>query len=493
MFCGKCGNKLEDGDLFCGKCGAKTANAPEDSKKKADFDPSKAIASAIEGVETLKSDKKLLAMAGIVLAVILAVIMIIVLIAVNAKKATSGDMPKAPKGEFYFDRPLMFNQIVEFGSYEQDGNTFNGKEPIKWQVISVENDRYLLIAHNVLDAQPWEDGSGGGSMGGGLEHGSQFLYEDSSLRRWMNEYFDEEAFGEKEKKYIIPVSFRNDIITVSEGNEYARDYAFILSGNELVQNIPEYMAWRYCAPPTEYAISKGVYTVSIQDYLDNKGYSSPTDYRSKVDKALAMFRIGQPDFFDIGYVSSWYVRDTNKSSNSLQAYYTGIDNDFYPINASEADGVRPAIYITADACYKPEVEINEKLGSAVEKMSEYKGHYSTPDTGVVNSFELTISQGYFTIESPFASVQSSNEAFDLIYKWMIDNEILLGRYNMADYEYSVDNGNDCFTDYSNGMRFVYDKKEGKWLWYLNFPKGAAGILDDDADQWQFFHELVSKE
>lgn len=24
MFCGKCGNKLNDGDLFCGKCGAKT-------------------------------------------------------------------------------------------------------------------------------------------------------------------------------------------------------------------------------------------------------------------------------------------------------------------------------------------------------------------------------------------------------------------------------------------------------------------------------------
>ena len=26
MFCGKCGNKLSEGDLFCNKCGNKVSN-----------------------------------------------------------------------------------------------------------------------------------------------------------------------------------------------------------------------------------------------------------------------------------------------------------------------------------------------------------------------------------------------------------------------------------------------------------------------------------
>lgn len=496
MFCTKCGKELQDGAKFCIGCGAKVGKAPAEArpaKEKKTFDPMKVVASATENVAALKTNKKLLIMVGGGLAAILIIIMIIVIIAVNTKKpAASPVTGKTPPKdvEFYFERPLLIGQIVEFGEYEQDGNTANGKEPIKWQVLEVSNDRYLLLAHNVLDIQPFDDGSSS-SGAGGLSHGSEFLYEDSSLRGWLNNSFDAEAFGEKERKYIIPVSFRNDVITVSKDNQYARDLSFILSAREtaLSEAYLGSMKWYYCAPPTQYALSKGAETVSVLEYVG----SIPEKYENKVARAMLTFHNSQTDYFDIGYTAAWYVRDIDKESKTLSAHYTGFDDEFYhSVPVSTKLGVRPAIYISADACYKAPVEVDEKLGSAFDKMSEYKGTYTAkkPDAG--NYIDLIIGPGYFDIDSQWDFVRSENEALQFLFDYMKDRQLLMGRYNMSDYEYSILDGNDCFTDYNKGMRLIYDSKEDKWSWYLNFPKGTNGLMDANADQWQFYVDFLPK-
>jgi len=42
--------------------------------------------------------------------------------------------------------------IVYFGTYEQDNDTTNGKEDIKWLVLAKENNRVLVISDKALDS-----------------------------------------------------------------------------------------------------------------------------------------------------------------------------------------------------------------------------------------------------------------------------------------------------------------------------------------------------
>lgn len=506
MFCIKCGKELQDGAIFCIGCGAKVSGASSEpvqevpSGEKKVFEPLKAVSAAAGNITAVKTNKKLLIMVGSGLAAILIIIMLIVIIAVNTKKTTTSGTGKTPPKDvdFYFDRPLMLGQIVEFGEYEQDGNTANGKEPIKWQVVEASNDRYLLVAHNVLDVQPWDDGSVGGDIGG-LSHGSNFLYEDSSLRRWLNNSFDSEAFGEKEKKYIIPVSFRNDVMTVSKDNQYGRDCAFILSAKELESYFPASAAgWKKCAPPTQYAVNKGVHTDSVQIYLDNYlggiGMDYPDDTAEDRSKtAQSVFNNSQTDYFDMGCVSTYHLRDTDKSSKQLTVFYGGRFNDFETVSASVKNGVRPAVYISADACHVEEVVVDETLGSAEDKITEYKGKYYGPEGfGGGNYVFINVQQLFIDVRNDEIFPMSANEDLKFIF-WGYQKNLVTGRLKVSDFSYTVEDGKDCFTNNNKGVRFVFDPKTEELQWYLKFPEGTDGLPPGKADQWLLYFTLLTED
>ena len=503
MFCTKCGKELQDGAKFCIGCGAPVGKVPAElrpAKEKKSFDPMKIVSSAAENVAALKTNKKLLIMVGGGLAAILIIIIVIVLIAVNTKKTPlGGAVSKAPKGEYYFDRPLVIGQTVEFGEFEQDGNPANGKEPIKWHVISAENERYLLVCHNVIEALPWDDGTGSGGSGG-LSHGSDFLYEDSSLRRWLNNSFDPEAFGEKERKYIIPVSFRDDVITVDKNNQYAKDYAFILSYQEVEWYIPRTVVmnyWKRCAPPTKHALQNGADTVDVHEYLDLwLGFG--TDYPennedAKREKAMAVFNDDQPDYFDVDCVAGWFVRDTDTSGRNLQVYYTGFNDGFDVEPATTVGGVRPAIYISADACYVAPVEVNKKLGSAGDKLAEYQGKYCGPLGFTAGNYPtITIQQNFIDIDAYMGLPQSEDDDLKFIFNTQQES-LTTGRIDTAEFEYTVEGGKDCFTNRNKGVRLVYDPKTEELQWYVSFPKGTRGLSPGKADQWLLYYTLVTEE
>ena len=498
MFCSKCGKEIPDGMRFCINCGAEVRKVPakmraaEGNKTAA---PMKIVSAAAERAAALKANKKLLIMVGGGLAAILIIIMVIVLIAVNTKRTpAAGTVSKAPKGEYYFDRPLVIGQTVEFGEFEQDGNPGNGKEPIKWHVISVENDRYLLVCHNVIEALPWDDGTSSGGSGG-LDHKGNFLYEDSSLRRWLNDSFDSEAFGKKEMKYIIPVSFRDDVITVDKNNQYAKDCAFILSYKEVDRYMPKSVVptvWRRCAPPTKHALQNGAATIDIHEYLGTTwGYPEDNE-EAKAEKAMTVFYDDQPDYFDVDCVAGWFVRDTDTSSKNLQVYLTGFNDGYDTAPATAVIGVRPAIYISADACYVAPVEVDKKLGSASDKLAEYQGKYCGPLGFTADNYPtVTIQKNFIDIEAVLLTM-SKNEDLEFINMTLWES-LPTGRFDTADFEYTVEGGKDCFTDRNKGVRFEYDPKTEELYWYLSFPEGTRGLPPGKADQWMLYFTLVTEE
>ena len=83
--------------------------------------------------------------------------------------------------------------IVSWGYYEQDNNHTNGKEPIEWVVLSVEDNMALVISRDALDWQPFHTVN------------TWITWEESYLREWLNQEFLYNAFSEEEISRIPTV------------------------------------------------------------------------------------------------------------------------------------------------------------------------------------------------------------------------------------------------------------------------------------------------
>lgn len=109
---------------------------------------------------------------------------------------------------------------VSFGKYEQDYDTSNGKEDIKWLVLDKKDDAVLVISKHVL-----EDKSFGRN---------DDTWETCSLRKWLNGDFINDAFSpeEQSKFQITNVSAdKNPKFDVDSGNA-TMDNIFLLSAPE---------------------------------------------------------------------------------------------------------------------------------------------------------------------------------------------------------------------------------------------------------------------
>ena len=52
-------------------------------------------------------------------------------------------------------KTVTVGDIISYGSYEQDADESNGKEPIEWLVLDVDGDKALMISKYGLDAKPY--------------------------------------------------------------------------------------------------------------------------------------------------------------------------------------------------------------------------------------------------------------------------------------------------------------------------------------------------
>ena len=77
---------------------------------------------------------------------------------------------------------------VSFGLYEQDNNKDNGKEPIEWIVLNVNNETAYLLSKYCLDNIVFDS-----------NHES---WENSYLFKWLNDEFLNNAFAKSEKNIL---------------------------------------------------------------------------------------------------------------------------------------------------------------------------------------------------------------------------------------------------------------------------------------------------
>lgn len=115
--------------------------------------------------------------------------------------------------------------VIDFGSFEQDGNDANGPEPIQWIVLERFDDRLLLLSADVLEARqynhvPFQD----------------VTWADSDLRAWMNGDFFASAFTPAQQGIIPSVLNENadQPIAGTPGGAPTQDRVFALSEQESV-------------------------------------------------------------------------------------------------------------------------------------------------------------------------------------------------------------------------------------------------------------------
>ena len=117
---------------------------------------------------------------------------------------------------------LQVGQTYTMGSYEQDGVSSNGPEPIDWIVLDVRGDRALLISKYCLDAAQF--------------HSTQtaVTWETCDLRKWLNGSFLDTAFTGEEASMILSTSLSTPKSAYGEksGGKDTVDKLFCLSSDE---------------------------------------------------------------------------------------------------------------------------------------------------------------------------------------------------------------------------------------------------------------------
>ncbi len=114
--------------------------------------------------------------------------------------------------------------IINFGSYEQDGDRSNGAEPLEWLVLDydAEENKALIITLYAIDAVVYKDGYGATT------------WETSDARRWLNSDFINKAFKGNEISRIVEsdIETPDNLKFKTKGGNVTADRVFLLSDAE---------------------------------------------------------------------------------------------------------------------------------------------------------------------------------------------------------------------------------------------------------------------
>ncbi len=115
---------------------------------------------------------------------------------------------------------------VEFGEYPADNK--NARKPVKWKVLSKENDRVLLITEDAIDCKSYHE-SYLGMVISLIWNQCVPKWKNCSLRSWLNNEFFNSCFDTKEQNQIINALVSNDY------GDDTDDRVFLLSSGEAEQ------------------------------------------------------------------------------------------------------------------------------------------------------------------------------------------------------------------------------------------------------------------
>ncbi len=210
---------------------------------------------------------------------------------------------------------------ITFGTYEQDNDTANGKEPISWRVLE-KNDKgqYLVISEKVLDAKAFDPESNGG-----IRDEANIGWDKSTIRSWLNGYGVSEN---KQGEDFTSNSFIDTAFTAEEKakiitppNNAMSDKIFLLSQKEVNTYFKD--SKDYAADATPYAIKKG---------LNVLGSSSD---KSTHDGSCA----------EAHCIAGWWLRSSTSEWTEKVSMFGTISNHDTK-NRDRHVGVRPVLWIT---------------------------------------------------------------------------------------------------------------------------------------------------
>lgn len=163
-------------------------------------------------------------------------------------------------------QPYQGDKTIQFGSYEQDNDTSNGKEPIEWIILGRRDGKTLVISKYCLDVREYHNAA------------VDVTWHSSSLRSWLNNDFLTTAFSslEQSKIYSENIANEDNAVYKTEGGENTLDKVFLLSidqANSLFKTDEERKA-----EATAYAIAQGAYKDTDDAFtwwwLRSPGYNS---------------------------------------------------------------------------------------------------------------------------------------------------------------------------------------------------------------------------
>lgn len=135
---------------------------------------------------------------------------------------------------------------IVFGSYEQDNDTSNGKEPIEWLVLDKQDGKILVISKYALDCKPYNTNL------------MEATWETCTLRSWLNDEFVNNVFTSNERDSIATatVTAKDNYEFYTDAGNDTQDNMFLLSMDEVVKYFGSDNEKRKCEA-TEYAENNG--------------------------------------------------------------------------------------------------------------------------------------------------------------------------------------------------------------------------------------------
>ena len=215
-------------------------------------------------------------------------------------KGTSGNAGEYATGSY-----------VYFGTYEQDNNTDNGKEKIKWEVVDEKDGKFVLVSAYVIDY---------------LEKGEvKDMYKTA-----FN--VDEKAAVEKNGTANISSISKDNAITYFEMNKVVvENYSPSIN-----DPITVYFSEKALGVPTPYVMKMA----STEEVLDEEKYNNLAEDGITYDKSV----IGRT------YIEYWTSTPITSESTYTVDELGRISEEVLTLNNGneKKNGIRPMVMVNAD-------------------------------------------------------------------------------------------------------------------------------------------------